>query len=307
MSENDSKVDTNREIEIQLAARVNQGTVRIAYGILISALLAAVKIISGLLGNSYALIADGVESMLDIVSSLAVFTSLKIASQPPDEKFPYGYGKVEPLATLVVSVALFVASAGIAIQSVREILSPHHTPAPFTLAVLIAVVITKELMFRFLLKTGDAVGSSAIEADAWHHRSDALTSLAAFLGISIALVGGEGYESADDWAALFACGLIAFNGFRLLKKGLKGVMDAAPPASVEQQVREIGEGVKGVEYIEKCRIRKSGLVFFVDIHVTVDGDISVQQGHDIAHSVKSALLKADLDIQDATVHIEPAE
>jgi len=291
----------------QLENRAGQGAVRVAYGILVSAVLAAIKIISGIVGNSYALIADGVESMLDIVTSLAVFASLKIASQPPDSKYPYGYGKVEPLATLVVSIALFVAAAGIAIQSVREILIPHHTPAPFTLFVLVAVVITKELMFRQLQRAGARIGSMAIEADAWHHRSDALTSMAAFLGISIALIGGEGYENADDWAALFACLLITFNGIRLLRQGLKGVMDAAPPIAVEQRIRALSEGVSGVEAVEKCRVRKSGLVLFVDIHVVVDGRISVQEGHDIAHSVKNALIDSDLNVQDVTAHVEPLQ
>ena len=176
--------------------------------VIISVALGAVKVISGVVGHSYALIADGVESMLDVVSGAIVAGSLKIAAQPPDEKYPFGYGKVEPAAALVISSALLATAVGIAIQSVREIRMPHHAPAPFTLVVLVLVVVIKELLFRFLMRTGESIDSNAMRTDAWHHRSDSLTSAAAFIGISIALIGGEGYEPADDWAALFAAGVI---------------------------------------------------------------------------------------------------
>lgn len=305
MSQDDQSPPRPATPEARLAELAERAKGRVAYGILISAILAAVKIISGILGNSYALIADGVESMMDIVSSLAVLGSLRMAAQPPNERFPYGYGKIEPLASLVVAVALFAAAVGIAIQSVREILIPHHMPASFTLAVLVGVVIAKEVMFRFLNRTGVDVGSTAVQADAWHHRSDALTSLAAFIGISVAVIGGEGYESADDWAALFACLMILYNGFRLLRTGLKDVMDAAVPLELEQQIRMAGAEVLGVQAIEKCRVRKSGLMHFVDIHVVVDGEVTVSRGHEIAHDVKDALLKEDLNILDVVVHIEP--
>lgn len=226
-------------------------------GILVSAALAAVKIIAGVLGDAYALIADGVESMLDILSALVVMGSLRVAAQPPSERFPYGYGKAEALAGMGVSMALFIAAAGIAIQSIREILTPHHLPAPFTLVVLIAVVTTKEILFRSLHRTGGEIGSRALESDAWHHRSDALTSIAAFIGISIALWAGPGYESADDWAALFACGVIAFNGVRIFRSSLRDVMDAAPPPEIEREIRRIAEDVDGALATEKCNVRRS--------------------------------------------------
>lgn len=269
-------------------------------------MLGAVKILAGVLGHSYALIADGVESMLDILSAGAVLGGLKIASTPPNERFPYGYGRAESLSTLVVSMALFAAALGIAIQSVREIITPHHTPAPFTLVVLVAVIVTKEILYRRLLRAGSDIGSGAVVADAWHHRSDAITSLAAFVGISYALIAGPGYEEADDWAALAACAVIGFNGFRLLKTGLRTSLDAAPPKEFEQAVRDTSLRVPGVEGIEKVRIRKSGLAHFVDIHVVVAGAITVRSGHEIGHLVKTALIDSDLGIQDVTVHVEPA-
>jgi len=306
MSESDESKLRQTAPEARLLELAQRGKSQVSYGILISAVLAAVKIISGIAGNSYALIADGVESMMDIVSSLAVLGSLRMAAQPPDDKYPYGYGKIEPLAALVVSVALFVAALGIAIQSIREILTPHHSPAVFTLVVLIGVVAVKEAMFRLLNKTGVDVGSTAVQADAWHHRSDALTSLAAFIGISIALVGGEGYEAADDWAALFACAMIFYNGVRLFRTGLRDAMDAAVAPELEERIRETGLEVDGVLEIEKCLVRKSGLIHFVDIHVVVDGEVSVSRGHEIGHDVKNALLTEDLRILDVAVHIEPA-
>jgi cation diffusion facilitator family transporter len=283
------------------------GVRKTTLAIVASTALGAVKIIAGVLGNSYALIADGVESILDVMSSLVVLGSLKIASSPPTAGFPYGYGKAEPLATMIVASMLLVAALGISIQSVREILTPHYLPAPFTLVVLLGVVATKEVMFRILSRTGESIGSQAMQADAWHHRSDALTSIAAFLGISIALTAGEGYESADDWAALFACTVIGFNGQRLFRSGLREVLDAAPSDETINRIRDISLSVEGVMEIDKCRVRRSGLGLYVDIHVVVDGALSVRQGHIIAHQVKNALLESDLSVLDVTVHIEPSD
>jgi cation diffusion facilitator family transporter len=275
--------------------------------VLVSVGLGAVKIITGLLGHSYALIADGIESMLDVVSGLVVAGSLKIAAQPPDEKYPYGYGKVEPAAALVISSGLLAAAVGIAIQSVREIRTPHHVPAPFTLIVLVLVVVAKELLFRFLFRAGESIDSSAVRTDAWHHRSDSLTSLAAFIGICIALWGGEDYAPADDWAALFASGVIAFNGVRLFRTAWREIIDASLPESVIDDIRQIARHVDGVAGIDMCRVRKSGLGTWFDIHVEVDGDMTVRDGHDIAHLVKDALLASKHNVMDAVVHVEPVE
>lgn len=274
--------------------------------VLASTLLATVKVAAGVAGNAYALIADGIESLLDIVSSLVVWSGLRVAARPADDRFPYGYGRAESLAALVVATVLLVAALGLAIQSVREILTPHHAPAPFTLAVLVLVVAVKELLFRRLRRAGESLGSHALRADAWHHRSDAITSLAAFVGITVALVAGKGYESADDWAALVACGIIAWNGLRLLRGTLAEILDAAPPPFVEERVRDLAGRVSGVALTEKCRVRKSGPLLFVELHVGVDAGMSVQQAHSIAHQVKDAILASELPVGDAVIHIEPA-
>jgi cation diffusion facilitator family transporter len=275
--------------------------------VLVSLALGALKIVTGVIGHSYALIADGIESMLDVASGLAVAGSLKIAAQPPDEKYPFGYGKVEPAAALAIASGLLVAAVGIAIQSVREIVTPHRGPAPYTLLVLVLVVVAKEILFRFLFRTGERIDSHALRTDAWHHRSDSLTSLAAFGGISIALAGGKGYEPADDWAALFAAAVIAFNGARLFRKAWREIMDAALPPKVVDDIREISRHVDGVAGIDMCRVRKSGLGLWVDIHVEVHGDMTVRDGHGIAHRVKDALLASKHNVMDAVVHIEPMD
>lgn len=275
--------------------------------VLVSTLLAMGKILAGWFGNSYALIADGIESVLDIFSSLVVWGGLRIAARPPDDNHPYGHGKAESLAAMVVAVVLLAAGFGLAVQSVREIVTPHHAPAPFTLVVLVAVVVVKEWVYRRLTTVAEATSSTSLHVDAWHHRSDALTSFAAFIGISVALFGGPGWESADDWAALFACAIILWNGVRLLRVAVRDVMDTAGPEPLERAIRGIAESQDGVVAIEKCIVRKSGPAWLVDLHVEVEGAASVAVGHRIGHRVKDALLESDLGILDVLVHVEPAE
>ena len=275
--------------------------------IAINLTLALVKVSTGVVGNSYAMIADGIESTTDIFSSLIVMGGLRISTKPPDEDHPYGHGKAESLAGLIVALFLFGAATLIAIQSIQEILTPHKSPAWYTLMVLIGIIIVKEWLFRRMLQVGDEMDSSALKNDAWHHRSDAITSLATFIGISIALIGGAKYATADDWAALLACAIIYFNGFRLLRNALNEVMDAAAPEDIEWQIREVACAVEGVVEIEKCRVRKSGLGYITDLHVVVDGKISVQQGHLIGHAVKDRLIADPIPVTDAIIHIEPDE
>jgi cation diffusion facilitator family transporter len=275
-------------------------------GMLVNVVLAVAKITAGLLGNSYVLIADGIESALDIAGSAVIWGGLKFAARPPDETHPYGHGKAEPIAAGVVAVGVIIASIGLAIQSVREIFMPHHGPAPFTLIVLIVVIVVKEFLFRSVIRLGKNVESTAVQTDAWHHRSDALTSAAAFVGISIALIGGEGWQSADDWAALFACSIIAANGYRLLFPALHEMMDTAPRGEIVALIQRAAASVPGVLEVEKCLVRKMGLSFYVDLHVGVNGGISVREGHHLAHQVKDAIKQSDSRIADVLVHVEPA-
>lgn len=275
-------------------------------GVVVNIVLALVKIATGVFGNAYVLIADGIESALDVAGSAVIWGGLKLAARPPDETHPYGHGKAEPIAAIVVAVGVIFAAAALAIESVREIGSPRHAPAPFTLVVLIVVIAVKELLYRNVAKIARASASTAVQTDAWHHRSDAITSGAAFVGISIALIGGRGWESADDWAALFACAVIAANGFALLKPAVREIMDTAPTGEITQHIERAAASVNGVAEVEKCLVRKMGLAFYVDLHVGVDGEISVRDGHHIAHAVKDAIRRADPRIADVLVHVEPA-
>jgi cation diffusion facilitator family transporter len=273
----------------------------------VNLILAGFKIVAGVIGNSYVLIADGIESTADVFSSVIVWGGLRVSALPADANHPYGHGKAEPAAGIIVSLILLGAAILIAVQSVREIIIPHEAPRHFTLLVLIAVMVIKEVLYRAVWKTGSSLDSAALKADAWHHRSDALTSAAAFLGISIALLGGPGYESADDWAALVACGIIAWNGTRMLRLSLDEVMDAAVSPVVVAAVRKIAADVGDVVAIEKCRVRKVGLHLALDIHVVVNGSLTVKRGHAIAHEVEARLRNSEHRINDVVVHIEPAD
>jgi len=284
----------------------NKGIRTTIIGILTSIILAAIKAVAGVWGNSYALIADAIESASDVFTSLIVLTGLKIATRPADETHPYGHGKAEPFAGILVSAALFIAAIVIIVQSIHEIITPHHAPAAFTLIVLVAVVITKEFLFRYIIKVGNSVDSVAVKNDAWHHRSDAITSGAAFIGISIALIGGPGYEEADDYAALCASLIIIFNAYKLFKPALFEIMDTAPSPEFVNKIIDASLKVEDVVAIDKCFARKMGLQYYIDMHVIVDGNITVHKGHQISHNVKNKLVNSFPNVSDVLIHIEPA-
>lgn len=276
-------------------------------GIMLNALLAAVKFLGGTLGNTYALIADAAESTLDIFSSVLVWAGFRVASRPPDADHPYGHGKAEAVSALAVAVFIFAMAGWVAVHAVREIITPHLAPKWWTLPLLAGVVAVKLWFSRRMQVAGAESGSTALGVEAMHHWSDAVTSAAAFLGITIALIGGEGWESADDWAALLACVVIVYNGFAMISRALGEVMDTAVPEAFDREVRALALAVPGVQALDKVRMRKSGLSYLVDIQVRVDGDLTVRAGHDIAHAVKDALLASvPHRITDVTVHVEPA-
>lgn len=274
-------------------------------GMLINALLAATKLVAGILGNTYALVADAVESTADIFASLVVWGGLRLASRNPDEEYPFGYGKAESLAAGVVAIMLVGAAVGIGFEAIREIRTPHHTPAAWTLAVLVMVLIVKYVLFRRVSAIGIDAGSTAVQADAWHHLSDAFTSAAAFIGISVALVGGPGWESADDWAALFAACIIAYNGVILARPALYDLMDRMPGSDFVVPVRNAAESVPGVLAVEKLTVRRAGMVYHVDIHVQADPVMSLHDAHELSGAVKASIRRAEKRVQGVIVHMEP--
>ena len=288
-------------------SRAERGQRSTLVGMAVNIGLMLVKGVAGWLGNSYALIADALESATDLVTSFFVWLGLRTASRQPDANHPYGHGKAEPLAALLVALALWGAAALIAVQGIENIRTPHALPKPFTLVVLAAVVAIKEILFRRVARVGEEVDSNAVKADAWHHRSDAITSLTAFIGISVALIGGPGYESADDWAALVASVIIVYNAYHIFRPAFGEIMDETPPGDWKSEIEQIAGQVPGVHGIEKCYVRKMGLEYFVDLHLQVDGDLTVRQGHAIAHEVKEAIREQKSMIYDVLIHIEPAE
>jgi cation diffusion facilitator family transporter len=274
---------------------------------LVNTCLAMTKLIAGLVGNSYALVADAVESTADVLSSLIVWGGLQVAGRSPDERHPFGYGKAESLAGAVVALMLLGAAVGISLQAIAEIRTPHHSPAPWTLAVLVAVVVVKALLSRRVHDVGATIGSTAVKADAWHHLSDAITSAAAFVGISIALWGGPGWESADDWAALIASGIILYNGIAMLRPAVADLLDQMPGAEVVEPVRRAAESVEGVLATEKLAVRKTGLTYRVTVHVQTDPDMPLREAHVLGGKVKGAIRQAVPRVESVLVHMEPYE
>lgn len=285
---------------------VNQAKKATWMSILGNALLALIKGLSGIFGNSYALIADAIESTADIFSSILVLFGIHYSTRPPDRNHPYGHGRAEPLITFVVVGFLVASAVVIAFESIENIQQPHALPKPFTLWVLAGIIISKELFFRFVRRKSQETNSSSLKADAWHHRSDAITSLAAFIGISVALIMGPGYESADDWAALLASLVILYNAFLIFRPALGEIMDKQVYGELVNRIRDFSVQVPGVLGTEKCHIRKSGMKFHVDLHVIVNGHMTVLEGHAIAHRLKDHLLMELPVLADVLIHIEPA-
>ena len=276
-------------------------------GVVINATLAAVKLVAGIVGNSYALVADAVESTSDIFSSLVVLGGLRVATRGPTDEFPFGFGRAETLAAVVVSLMLVGTSIGISVEAIREIRTPHHAPAGWTLVVLCTVILVKWWISRRVHAAGRDAGSRAVQADAWHHLSDALTSLAACIGISLALWMGPGWEAADDWAALVAAGVILINGILMLRSSAFDLLDRSAEPKLMSQVRQVASGVPGVLAVEKLVVRRAGIQSFVDIHVQAEGEMPLRLAHDLGGAVKWAILNGVPSVGGVLVHMEPYE
>jgi cation diffusion facilitator family transporter len=274
-------------------------------GLLVNVGMTAVKLVAGLVGHSYALVADAAESAFDLFGSLAVWTGVRIADRNATEEYPFGFGKAEALAGASVALLLLIASLGIAVASVHEIRTPHHAPAPWTLAVLAAVIIIKQLMSGFVQRVARREGSTALAAEAQHHRSDALTSGTAFIGIAVALAGGPGWESADDWAALVAAAIIAWNGVSLLRTAVADLMDRIAAPDVVQGIRQAAERVEDVRAVEKLAVRRAGRGYWVDIHVQADAVMSLELAHVLSGKVKGAIRASTPQVLGVLVHMEP--
>ncbi len=267
--------------------------------------LAVTKGVTGFFGHSDAMIADAIESTADVFASLLVIFGLNYSSKPADENHPYGHGKAEALVTFAVVGFLLISATIIAVESIRNLQQPQEKPEVFTLYVLGVIILIKEFSYRYVKKKSEETNSSSLHADAWHHRSDAISSVMAFVGISIALIFGKGYEKADDWAALLASVFIVYNAFLIFRPALGEIMDEHLHDNVIADIRRLSTNVDGVLDTEKCLVRKTGMVYIVDLHVEVDGKLSVFDGHEISHRLKDYLMEQMPEIADVLIHIEP--
>jgi cation diffusion facilitator family transporter len=280
-------------------------------GLVASLLLAAVKLAAGLIGRSTALTADAVESFADTIGSLFVWQALRVAGRPPDDDHPYGYGKAEALAALAVGAVLVLAAAFIVVESFRELAALHPAPAPWTLGVFVGVIVVKELLFRLVIRGANRFDSDAARADAWHHRADAITSAAAFVGVAVAvwgpqLTGIQRLVFADEAAALLASGIILNTARRLIRPALAELLDAVAH-EMANKVAAIAGRVDGVRDVEKVLVRKSGAGHHVDMHLHVDPDSTIRDAHALAGKVKATLLAELPNLSGVLIHIEPAE
>jgi len=279
----------------------------IYFSIIGNTCLALIKGLAGFFGNSYALIADAIESTTDIFASLLVLFGLKYAIRPADDNHPYGHGKIEPLITFIVVAFLVTSATLIAYEGIQNLQSQQEMPSSWTLLVLGGIIAWKEISYRVVIKKSKETHSSSLKADAWHHRSDAITSVMAFLGISIALIGGEGYEKADDWAAILAAAFILYNSYLIFRPALGEIMDEHRYDDLLAEIRKKAVEVQGILDTEKCYIRKAGMKYHVDLHAIVDGEISVRDGHEIAHRLKDYLVAKIPNLEHVLIHIEPEE
>jgi cation diffusion facilitator family transporter len=292
------------------STRTVAGIRAVRAGVLINGTLAAIKLAAGIIGQTYALIADATESAADIFASLIVWGGIAIAAQPADDDHPYGHGKAEALAASVVSIMLLGAAVGIAYEAIREIRTPHEYPAAWTLIVLVIVMVTKWVLSRRVSAISADTNSTAVAADAAHHMSDAITSAAAFIGISIAVVArhlgaSRQWASADDWAALFASFVIAVNGVTMLRAAMDDLMDRMPAEDVVLPLRRVAERVPCVCAIEKMYVRRVGAGYRITIHVQADPAMSLDAAHALGGRVKSELCAANPHVQSVLVHMEP--
>jgi cation diffusion facilitator family transporter len=275
------------------------------FSLCMNLLFATGKGIAAFYGNSNALMADAGESLSDVLTSFIVWVGIRTSVKAPDEDHPYGHGKAEPLSSIGVATFLMIASILIASRGVERLWNPPQKPEFFTLWVLMISIVIKEIIYRYLKYKSKHTKSNAMLAEATHSRIDAITSFMALVGIAIAIYAGPKYRAADAYSSLIASVIIAYNSVKIFRPAFDEIMDAAPSHELIEKIKSIAEKVKGVNEVEKCQVRKMGMKYLVDMHVYVNGKLSVIEGHDIAHNVKDAVREKLPEVSDVLIHIEP--
>lgn len=275
------------------------------FGLLINLLLGVVKLIGGILGSSFALISDAVNSLGDVFMSLVVVYALKVAQRPPDEEHPYGHTRAEAIAGSNVALLVIVSALLVGWEAIERINIQHNLPPVWTLWIAGANVLIKEGLYRWSIRIGKRTRSSVVIASAWDHRSDAFCSLAVLIGLSIVRWGGQSWIGADEVAALIVVGAIIWSASQLFRSSASELMDVQAHDELVTQIRQAAEAVPEVREIETLWVRKSGLEYFADIHIEVDDSLTVAEGHRIGHEVKDKLLERFPMLRDVLVHLEP--
>jgi cation diffusion facilitator family transporter len=275
-------------------------------GMIVSGGLAALKITVGQFGNSTALVADGFESAADVVASGTIFLALTLAMKPPDSNHPYGHGRIETLAGLLLGFVLFCA--GIAISAHALLLEHDQLPMPsaYTIWPLILSVVLKLALMRYKYSAGRRIRSAALIADAANDGVDAISGGAALIALGMTLMSPERFRHADQWGAFVVGLIVVFTGIRVIRETGSQLMDTMPDPWLMKMVREAAVTVAGVAGVEKCFARKTGLKYHVDLHLEVDPELTVRASHDIAQAVRERI-RGQLDwVADVLVHVEPA-
>ncbi|MCC9603279.1 cation diffusion facilitator family transporter [Stieleria sp. JC731] len=274
-------------------------------GLLVNLALAIVKLLAGIVGNSFALLSDAANSIGDVLTSSVVLFALWYARKPPDPEHPYGHTRIEAIAGSNVAVLILVSAIWIGFEAFQRIFSDHSIPPAWTLWIAGCNVLIKEVLYRYKIRIGRQTGSLAIVANAWDHRSDALCSFAVLIGLSLVRFGNGAMMWADEIAALAVVAAIIWNAFGLLRQSTHELMDAQADEGTVAAIRIVAEDVHGVEHVEKLFVRKSGLELFADIHLQVDPSHTVEEGHRIGHDAKAVLLEEFPNLRDVLVHLEP--
>lgn len=274
-------------------------------GLAINLLLGIVKLIGGLVGQSFALISDAVNSLGDVVTSLVVLFAMRVAQQPPDDEHPYGHTRAEAIAGSNLALLVIVSALLVGWEAVQRIATPHDLPPVWTLWIAASNVLIKEGLYRYKRSVGLRTGSSALMANAWDHRSDAFCSLAVLIGLGIVRWGGPAWIGADEVAALVVVAAIVWSGAKLFRSSSSELMDSQADEQFVREIRRVAESIPDVRAVETLWVRKSGLEYFADIHIEVDGHLTVDEGHRIGHAVKDRLVGEFIHLRDVLVHLEP--
>lgn len=274
-------------------------------GLAVNFVLALVKLIAGIIGNSFALIADAVNSAGDVVTTVVVLFALRVAQRPADAEHPYGHSRAEGIAACNVALLLIVSAVGISWEAMQRISVPHDIPPTWTLWIAAGNMLIKEVLYQYKVRIGRRTGSAAMIANAWDHRSDAFCSLAVLLGLAAIRIGGPQFIWADEAASLVVAAAIAWSGSQLFRASASELMDVQADPQFVADIRTATLSVAGVREVETLWVRKSGIEFFADIHIEVDPHLTVAAGHRLGHRVKDQLLENFPTLRDVLVHLEP--